>query len=938
MRPVLHPAFAAALLVAGFVLLPIISVAQVQSPVDLGNGFLRLQHAVDTSLSLLGMRKADLSMPSDMLDRDRHRSPFHDQLFTDPLASVAWTDSVAASLLSRNGNVVRGAIAQLASSAGLDVATPRTLSLGRTADSTASEVVGRMGNKARSMPVKRLLAECIGLVITAKDSLATRHSPQLGYGSIGSVGSFLTALDSLWSPSEEDDKLTLWQVHDNEISGTGVTKSVSANIDPLLVSDICSIGNSLYVELRQALDRFDGDVSTSRDSLSSFVLSMPFGRVAIGGAGNDAYSGSYALIIDVGGDDTYDVEAASVVDSMTPSLSVVIDLDGNDLYRGGDHVLGSGRFGVGILIDESGDDTYAARDFSIGSGTYGFGIVQDASGNDVYRSRSNSQGAGVVGIGLLLDDAGHDLYICAAQSQAFAATNGVGVLSDLSGNDRYIAVSPFADVLRYDDHQVSFVQGAALGSRPTMSGGTALLVDAAGNDLYSCDIYGQGTGYWFGLGALIDLGGDDRYDAYQYAQGSGVHFAVGVLTDARGDDVYRSHGVSQGCGHDIATGLLRDHEGDDSYVCESLSLGAGNANAVSILYDESGNDSYSALNTGNTLGYSDMRRGYGMIGLFIDAAGGDVYGETIRNDTAIVRSTYGLMLDAELVGASEVKQPAAQARPVSLTSRIDSLFVQASASHLRFQSDVAPARKEIGRRGIEALKFLESKFSTQMPRERITLETALPDLYASDRDSTIELLRRALRSSDNATVSTATTIIGKVKCVELLADLQQMLNDASWRRRRLAAATIGEVSDTQAVRFLKGACIDEHPYVRQRAAYHHSRLLPSDSTHHRRLLSDTLQIVRMALIEGLIKAGKRPMSQILALIGGHTDERSKPSVLRLLLAADTTAGDLAMFSSWWSRQSVHDRQHVGRFSASLPRPLAAIMASAGTGKKKRARR
>ncbi|MFM8772220.1 MAG: hypothetical protein ACKOE4_09435, partial [Candidatus Kapaibacterium sp.] len=714
----------------------------------------RFRRGVDTALSLLGMRPADLSMPPDMLDRDSHRTLFHDTLFVDPLRTANWTDDVATDVISREDLALRTAFFALGSAVWPASDYPSVMprhyrayadSIQRQLQKTSPAAKRLFARFIESMSMAGAMTEILRAVVLQRQNGRDGHL-------------LLRQLDSIWTPSTEDEKLSLWKVHENERHGEEVTSSVSRFVEVVPSAErLCSIGMDLYLDCRTQMLATLKQYPSLKDSVRSVVISTPAGRIAIGGKGNDVYSGAYALIIDVGGNDTYDL-----VESDATMTQIIIDMDGDDVYRGQDHTLGSGHLGIGILIDRAGDDQYTARDFALGSGTYGFGILHDMAGNDVYRSRSNSQGAGIVGMGFLLDDSGHDLYVCASQSQAFGATRGVGILSDNAGNDRYIAVSPFADVLRYDDHQVSFAQGAALGSRPVMSGGVGILIDASGNDLYSCDIYGQGTGYWFGLGALIDRAGDDRYDAYQYAQGSGVHFAVGLLSDFSGEDVYRSHGVSQGCGHDIATGILRDHAGNDTYMCESLSLGAGNANAVSILFDERGDDSYSAMNDGNTIGYSDMRRGYGMLGLFIDGAGRDRYGDTGQNDTSIVRSTYGILLDAQL---NTTTSPAAAgalspSQSLGLTSSVDSLFIQASASHLRFQADVAPARKELGRRGDEALAFFETRMATQMPRERLTLETVLPDLYATHRDSTRSMLERSLRSRDNATMSMAATVIG----------------------------------------------------------------------------------------------------------------------------------------------------------------------------------
>ncbi len=879
----------------------------------------QFRRSVDTALSLLGMRLADLSMPPDMLDRDPHRTLFHDSLFIDPLGTANWTDDMATAVISREDLALRTAFSSLGSAVWPASEYPSVMprQYRAYADSIQRQLQ-KTGPAARRLFDRFIESTSMAGAMTEMLRSIVRQKQNGRDGLL-----LLRQLDSIWTPSTEDEKLTLWKVHENERHGAEVTRSVSSSIELLPSTErMCSIGMDLYLDCRAQMLAALKNNPSLKDSVQSMVISTPAGRIAIGGKGNDIYSGAYALIIDVGGNDTYEL-----VESDATMAQIIIDMDGDDVYRGQDHTLGSGHLGIGILIDRAGDDQYTARDFALGSGTYGFGILHDMAGNDVYRSRSNSQGSGIVGMGILLDDSGHDLYVCASQSQAFGATRGVGILSDNAGNDRYIAVSPFADVLRYDDHQVSFAQGAALGSRPVMSGGVGLLIDASGNDLYSCDIYGQGTGYWFGLGALIDRGGDDRYDAYQYAQGSGVHFAVGLLSDFSGEDVYRSHGVSQGCGHDIATGILRDNAGNDTYMCESLSLGAGNANAVSILFDERGDDSYSAMNDGNTIGYSDMRRGYGVLGLFIDAAGRDRYGDARQNDTSIVRSTYGILLDAELNSPStpiEVPAPAT-AQSFGLTSSADSLFIQASASHLRFQSAVAPARKELGRRGYESLAFFEQRMATQMPRERLTLETVLPDLYATHRDSTNAMLERSLRSPDNAKMSMAATVIGKVKANELIPQIAEMLTDTSWRRRRIAAATIGEIGDSTSIPVLKGALADPHPYVRQRAAYHSARMLKSDLAQLQPLLCDTLQIVRMAAVEGLARGAKRPLTSILPLIDGHPDHRSLPSIMRLLAASDTTESDVATFSQWWSQQDATRKGLVRRVSVALPRPLIRVM-------------
>ena len=67
----------------------------------------RFRRGVDTALALLGMRSADLTMPPDLMDRDPHRTMFHDSLFSDPLGTADWTDSIATAMISREDLALR---------------------------------------------------------------------------------------------------------------------------------------------------------------------------------------------------------------------------------------------------------------------------------------------------------------------------------------------------------------------------------------------------------------------------------------------------------------------------------------------------------------------------------------------------------------------------------------------------------------------------------------------------------------------------------------------------------------------------------------------------------------------------------------------------------------------------------------------------------------
>lgn len=388
----------------------------------------------------------------------------------------------------------------------------------------------------------------------------------------------------------------------------------------------------------------------SNDSLwraqkTPVVYHGPSGDIIFGTMGSDRYTGLPAIIIDPGGNDSYDLRPLPI-----GRHRLILDYGGDDDYNapaGND--LGAARFGWSILVDFAGDDNYHAGNFSMGSGWFGIGALIDVQGRDVYIGDSHTEGAASFGIGLLDDGArGNDHFTARLYAQGFGFTGGLGILADAGGNDLYTAGGKYEDILRYRDHYISLSQGFGYGIRPHFSGGIGLLLDQNGNDVYSADIFGQGCSYWWGLGGLWDGGGNDQYTAYQYAQGSATHMTAGCLFDVAGDDRYESKGVSQGCGHDWAVGALIDSSGNDRYIATDLSQGAGSANGIGLLIDGIGNDGYYATSMLNTQGYGNPRREYGSVGLFLDLGGTDRYDGPGRDGTIwLGESLWGVGVDAD---------------------------------------------------------------------------------------------------------------------------------------------------------------------------------------------------------------------------------------------------------------------------------------------------
>lgn len=903
---------------------------------------------IDSALAMIGLQRSDCAMPPDLLPTDQHRRPFHDRLFTEPFAAFDVADDVRLRTTFPNDHDMQTLTDSLMRQLGLGTYRRQIYDIRVNGDETMRKLGADPYPRAGYIGAT-LFLRYASAAIQAHDAMATAHQRFMRQPVL------LGMCDSLWRLSREDETSTIWDLHDDEVASRKKAASFFLAANPAVYEDIYVHGVSLYEQLLDFARLSVDSRQLMRDSIKTTVFDSPYGRVAIGGAGDDIYEGTFFLVVDVGGNDVYRGSDSGKTAALNTHVRCIVDLAGNDTYLGGDFTLGSGVAGVGIIIDSDGNDLYRGGDFSVACGLFGIGIVHDQRGDDTYTSGANGQAAGIFGLGLLFDDAGHDTYRAHAQAQGFGATRGAGILVDKSGNDQYLAASPYVDVLRYESHQTTFTQGAALGYRPIASGGIGLLIDHAGNDQYVCDIYGQGTGYWFGLGGVVDVSGDDRYQAYQYAQGAGVHFASGIMRDMHGDDVYVSHGVSQGCGHDVAFGMLLDDAGNDNYVVESLSLGGGNANAVSIVLDERGNDSYSATNTSNTLGFSDFRRSYGMIGLFIDGDGTDVYGSTARNESRSIKSTYGVFYDTKRIVTTDTTvdtQAGANATPTNATAAAatrgdatpladtpEMLFIQASAAPLRFQNNVQPARDRLAAMGTAALPELETHLNTQMPRERLTLEDVLPKIHAKSPDTIELLIRESLLAKDNAEVALAATLAGKIKARSAITSLALLATDTLWRLRRIAAFTLGEIGDTASMPMLQTLLRDDHPYVRARAAYALGVVGGRDGLNLvREALADDIGIVRYSAIEGLTRGPKRPMSELTQWLSSINDPLVLASGVRILAASDTTARDAKDFLEFVRKAPPTMRRAIDSIVPTLPTFWQKTMASASAPPSKKRRK
>lgn len=607
--------------------------------------------------------------------------------------------------------------------------------------------------------------------------------------------------------SEEDvetDYLNLKLLREKTIESNEKIKKIYqliAKIDFSKIAEASLIAAQMVENVHhQYVPEFSDDFKKKNREFSS-----EFGKIIIN-PGKECPLDDAVFVIDFSSDNVYHQVKGQ-------NLLFLMDYYGHDVYRGRDFSQGGAFMSIQYFFDFEGNDEYVSNNQSQGSSCLGTGILFDFKGNDIYQSESLVQGCGKLGVGLLIDTDGNDQYFCSLYGQGFGYTKGLGSLIDDKGNDTYIVKKTHVDWLRYDSHFESLSQGCGLGIRPNYSGGIGLLSDVSGNDTYISDIYGQGTAYWYSLGALVDRAGNDQYISHQYAQGSGVHLAFASLIDYSGDDLYKSKGVSQGCGHDLAFGGLLDLRGDDNYVCYDLSQGGGNANAISFFVDYMGNDGYIARRE-NVMGYSDLRRSFGYIGLFLDMSGDDFYGSPIGgNNNDWVHSTYGVGRDLNLLSESEIaenQQASSAPVDIEIPDDIESLFLFGSAQAQSLAHLVQPARDRLIKKGVEAVPYLISQMNTELVREQLCLTETLPKMGRE----VYPYLKEALKDSTKTLFMIS--IIGLTKDSLAFELIRDSFNDPQQKYSAIKAS--GDLKNAEAVPYLIDALSDPSVAVRREAA------------------------------------------------------------------------------------------------------------------------
>jgi hypothetical protein len=374
-------------------------------------------------------------------------------------------------------------------------------------------------------------------------------------------------------------------------------------------------------------------------------------NLCVGGTASNVYTQDEAVIVDLGGDDTYRNNAGGAPNATTKAVSLVVDLSGNDTYSPPSSEFmpegGGAVGGVGLLVDLSGSDTY--------------GVVNDGArkrtGNFTTETASaQGQGAGAVGgAGFLIDGVGNDTYSQTSVGTGTAAgaggegegfLGGVGALIDGGGDDTYTLQTtalPTAATVSDDNGNVTPVTqygGSGIAAQGVgVFAGTGLLVDSGGTDSFtnSADlapsppddpapvympgaapnlpavaIDAQGVGVFAGAGLLLEGAGNTSYSSTAtvepvptqqggvtsgvFGQGNGDFAGSGVLSDTGGDDSYTMAASTTGSVAAAPTDACQSCGGELDAAAGVAQINGQGFGALGngLLDDGGGNDRYSS--------------------------------------------------------------------------------------------------------------------------------------------------------------------------------------------------------------------------------------------------------------------------------------------------------------------------------------------------------
>ncbi|TAL69047.1 MAG: HEAT repeat domain-containing protein [Bacteroidetes bacterium] len=691
-------------------------------------------------------------------------------------------------------------------------------------------------------------------------------------------------------------------------------------------SMLYSNGISLYKTLLKLAVTARNNIDILKNNIKTTIIETPYGKVALGGAGNDRYEGDFTAILDIGGDDKYIITSSG--NGNKSEAKFIVDLSGNDIYQGTDYTLGGAAFGINVLIDIEGNDSYSSDNFSLGCGVFGVGILHDVSGDDNYTGKIMSEGASSFGLGLLFDNSGNDEYDISSFGQGLALSKGFSALVDNFGKDSYHSLFYINPEKK---QYLSFAQGVSVGFYPYSSGGIGLLVEGRGNDNYRAGVCGQGFGYWFGLGALYDINGYDNYESNQYSQGASFNSGIGILFDNQGNDSYSSYGIAQGFANDNSFALLLDDFGSDFYSINTQPDDRIESKlpSFSMLIDSYGSSTFSNYlivdkemigKKKTCLPENQKNRDisfYTKTGLTEECLQHNIrdrYGNfnISTGDTSVTDFYSILTLATQDTNKEKQKYDLSQfdfeRRLILLHSKIDTskfnesikdkssedLYNQAMSGTLKVE-EIELLKDKITENPSTA-EYFAGKLGTESIFERKFIKNILSGLLKKNSLPCKNLLIDSSESKNAGVLMVCLGLMADYKIFDIVKPISELSKSSSWRLRAEAADAIGKIGASTQIDILTELLEDSNPYVRSCAAFSLGELMPEDILNRIHLcFYDDYNLVRKRTFEGITDKRDISLMFILQLFKADIPMSAKTEFAPLITASKFSKKEMKIF-------------------------------------------
>ncbi|MGA2256502.1 MAG: hypothetical protein ABSG53_17780, partial [Thermoguttaceae bacterium] len=265
-------------------------------------------------------------------------------------------------------------------------------------------------------------------------------------------------------------------------------------------------------ELLDQLKNYPDGSSVTVAGITGHVVAKietPAGAIVIGGKESNTYNldtlGDVALVIDLGGDNTY---YDGTVNLERPLL-VNVNLGGRNVYHSAKPaVQGGSILGVSMIVNTEGGNRYDANDLAQGSTVGGVGIIVEFGGENTYSGVRRVQAQAIGGVGIIVSHGRGNSYHAGMWGQGLGGPLGFGILDDIQGSDHYYLGGLNTNSYKPETPGYEgFGQGVGAGIRQVACGGVGMLLNGGGHNVYEFDYLSHGGGYWCALGFARDFGG-----------------------------------------------------------------------------------------------------------------------------------------------------------------------------------------------------------------------------------------------------------------------------------------------------------------------------------------------------------------------------------------------------------------------------------------------